>query len=139
MSNPYEVYKKQRAASWTRVDMVVALYDEAIKKLDHAIVQIENGDDAEAKRSCLRVVQVVACLRSGVDSEAGSLPSDILRLYHFVDRCVTSGQPQDLEAARNVLVPIRDSFLEIRDSAAELEQEGKIPPLQLDRTRSRTV
>lgn len=131
MPNPYEVYRKQRAASWTRVDMVVALYDEAIKQIDDATKALVRNNHVEARQHCLRVVQVIDCLRSGVDEGAGNVPQDILRLYHFVDRCVTSGKLADLDAARNVLTPIRESFLGIRDSAAAMEHEGKIPALQL--------
>lgn len=132
MANPYEVYRNQRAASWTRVDMVVALYDEAMKRIDDAIQAFVQGNDVQARQHCLRVVQVIACLRSGVDVEAGDLPKDILRLYHFVDRCMTRGRLADLDAARNVLTPLRESYLEIRDSVAELEHEGKIPALQVN-------
>lgn len=130
MNNPYDVYRSQQQSSWTRVDMVVALYDEALSRIDQSTQALGRDDQIEARKQCLRIIQVIACLRSGVDPDAGKLPKNILRLYNFIDLCVTSGKLADLDAARNVLKPIRDSFQEIRDAAAALEHEGAIPAWQ---------
>lgn len=129
MANPLEVYRSQRASAWTRVDMVVALYDEAIKRIDQALEAIERSDLIASRQHGLRILQLIACLRSGVDAQAGNLPQDILRLYNFIDRCVAEGTREHLQYARQVIVPLRDSFQEIRDNVAELERAGEIPPL----------
>jgi flagellin-specific chaperone FliS len=139
MSNPFEVYRDQRVASWTRVDMVLTLYDEATNRIDRAIEALDRGDQVDSRQHCLRVLQLIACLRSGVDAEAGKLPHDILRLYNFIDHCITGGTRADLTFARKVLTPIRDSFEEIRDTVADLEQDGGIPSLHLERGNSCTI
>lgn len=132
MANPFETYRSQRAASWTRVDMVLALYDEAISRIGQALEALDRSEPVVSRQHCLRILQVIACLRSGVDADAGSLPQDILRLYNFIDRCITGGTREDLEVARKIITPIRDSFQEIRDNVAELEQIGEIPPLRFE-------
>lgn len=139
MANPYDVYRDQRQTSWTRVDMVLALYDEALKRIDESTQALDRDDQIDARKQCLRIIQVIACLRSGVDPDAGKLPENLLRLFNFVDQCATSGKRADLDAARNVLVPIRDSFEEIRNTAAALEREGTIPALQIYATAGRSA
>lgn len=130
MANPYDVYRNQRRSAWTRADMVLALYDEALKRIDESTQALGRNDQVESRRHGLRLVQLIACLRSGVDPNAGRLPTDILRLYDFVSRCVMSGTLADLDTARNIIAPLRDSFREIRDAAAEMEASGAIPTLE---------
>lgn len=129
MANPYDTYRHQRAASWTRVDMIVALYDETLNRIEEATEALNRDNQIESRQQCLRILRLIACLRSGVDAEAGSLSQNVLRLYNFVDRCVTSGTRQDLELARKILSPVRESFHEIRDTVAGLEKAGEIPGL----------
>ena len=58
--NPYQTYQQHRTFAFTRVDMVLALYDAAIERLDKARLALESNDEAAAQAPLLRAQRIVA-------------------------------------------------------------------------------
>ena len=131
--NAHDIYKQQQAVGWTRIDMLLALYDGAIERTEKARDAIARGDRSAAVAPLLRAQRIVAELFAGLDLGYGELPRDLQRLYVFVLRSITQGTPEHLGAALDVLRTLREGLAGIRSEAVELERSGAIPPADIER------
>lgn len=126
--NPYRAYQQQSQSAWLRIDMILALYDGLIGKLDAARAALVKKDAAGAKKLLDRARLMLAGLVSAVDPNRGELATQFLRLYEFVNYSVGVGDLKSVEGALRVLRTLREGLEKIRPEAAELERSGKIPP-----------
>lgn len=127
---PYQKYRTSTACGWTRVDMLLAVYDAAILALDEALAG-PAADAAAAPEARLKAQQLVLLLLEGIDDSAGEPAPSIRRLLLFVLDRLQSRSGDDWRDARKVLSLLRDGFQQVADEARRLEQSGAIPPLNL--------
>jgi flagellar biosynthetic protein FliS len=126
--NPYRAYQQQAQAAWLRIDLLLALYDGLIGKLEAAHAALGKKDAAAAKPLLLKARLMLAGLVSGVDPSRGELATQFLRLYEFVNHCLNLADVKSVEGALRVLRTLRESLEAIRPEAAELERSGQVPP-----------
>jgi flagellin-specific chaperone FliS len=126
--NPYRAYQQQAYSAWLRIDMILALYDGVIGKLEAARAALVKRDAAGAKKLLERARLMVAGLVSAVDPGRGEMAAQFLRLYEFVNHSLGAGDGPGVEAALKVLRTLREGLEGIRPQAAELERSGQIPP-----------
>jgi flagellin-specific chaperone FliS len=126
--NPYRAYQQQAYSAWLRIDMILALYDGVIGKLDAARAALVKKDLAEAKKLLERARLMVAGLVSAVDPGRGEMADQFLRLYEFVNHSLGVGDVKSIDGALKVLRTLREGLEAIRPEAAELERSGQIPP-----------
>jgi flagellin-specific chaperone FliS len=131
--NPHDTYRQQRAFGWTRIDMLLALYDGAMQRIEQAREAMERGDTPAAQPLLLRAQRIVVELHAGLDLRHGQLPHDFQRLYGFVLHALSAGTGRHLAAALDVLRTLRDGLAGIRDETVRLERSGTIPPVDQDR------
>jgi flagellin-specific chaperone FliS len=124
--NPHDAYKTLDIVNWTRIDMLIALYDEAIKQINKAN-QAENELVRAEHR--LKAIRIVTHLRTGLDPQFGELPKNMGELFDFVAHCLADNDAQRVDAANSILSNLRGAFDSIRDTAIELESSGDITPL----------
>jgi flagellin-specific chaperone FliS len=132
--NPREAYQRQMASGWTRIDLLLALYDGAIMRLEQAHDALLRGDAAEAAPHRLRAQRIVVELLSGLNLEHGDVPRNLHRLYIFASRAIGVGTPSQIDGALQVLRTLRDGLLEVRDEAVSLERCGAIPRVDAGRS-----
>jgi flagellin-specific chaperone FliS len=126
--NPYRAYQGRAYSNWLRIDLLLALYDGAIERLEAAVAALRKQDRASAAPLLARARLIVAGLISGVDPSQGELAVQFLRLYEFVNRGLEAGSVKGLEGALRVLRTLREGLRAIRPEAVELERQGHIPP-----------
>jgi flagellar secretion chaperone FliS len=126
--NPYAAYQNNQNPAWTRIDMLLALYDGAIGRLESAAMALRLNDVAKAAPLLERSLAIVAELAAGLDFRHGELPVNLLRLYEFAVHCIATRTVGKVEDALGVLRELREGMLGIRDEAVRLEREGVIPP-----------
>ena len=122
-------YQQQRGEGWSRVDMVLALYETTLARIAEAREFAAQGKQDQAALHRLRIVTLIAAIDSGLNLEHGEIPVNIHRLCQFATRCVADGSTENLDNAARVLGELRDAFRAIREQAAGLEAAGEIPPL----------
>jgi flagellar secretion chaperone FliS len=127
--NPLLKYKQQQVPSWTRIDMLLALYDGAIDRMEKGIAAIKRNEPRSAKPFLFRSVLIVNELANGLDFKYGELPLNHLRLYEFVTRSLDSMELDKVEAALGVMRVLREGLRGIQAEATELERSGQIPPI----------
>jgi flagellar protein FliS len=123
-------YKQQQSVSWTRVDMLIALYTGAIERLDDGVQALRENRSEAAAKALARAQLVVSEIAAGVNPDMGQVPQNVLRLCEFVLHCIQEGNLKKLEAARLVLDTLREGLMGIREEANRLERAGEIPAAQ---------
>ena len=124
---PHIAYRQHATCRWTRIEMLLELYNSAISALQQAGEALDAGDDLRATRELANAQRLVGGIASGLNRDAGELPQNIERLCLFVVEQIARRDPQ---AALRVLTPLRDGFATIRERAVALEREGEIPEIR---------
>jgi flagellin-specific chaperone FliS len=126
--NPYRAYAQQAASAWLRIDMLLALYDGLIGKLEAARAALTRKDAREVRKLLDKSRLILGGMVSAVDPRRGALATEFLRLYEFVNYSLTVADLKHLDAALKVLRTLRQGLEAIRPEAVELERSGQIPP-----------
>lgn len=127
--NPYLAYRKQEVSTgWTRIDLLLALYDKALERLDAAELALRGGDRSAATTQLIKTQLILTALASGVQPEADPENSaNVLRLYEYASHELSSPRVEGIVNARKVLRTLREGFEGIRAEANELERSGRLP------------
>lgn len=126
MNNPYQI--QSMFNGWTRVDMLVALYDRAIVSIRQAQEAKQSDDNIVFSEKFIEAQRCVLAIHSGLKPDESPIAHNIARLLHFVS---TRLSEHEFEEAAYFLEKIRNSFDAIREEAAALERSGKIPSFEL--------
>ncbi len=78
----YETYKEQGVLTASSVDLVVMLYDEAIKQVKLGGLCIENKDNEQANLHFQKAKRVIMELINSLDFHY-EISNDLLKLYEF--------------------------------------------------------
>src|SRR5690606_10674601 len=123
---PHQAYRRNTQSGWTRVEMLLAIYDSTIRALDDGIDVLNQNNLAEVPRLRLRASQLLLLLISGIDENADQPAQQIRDLCIF---CVNQVATDDISAwtgARNVLETLREGFQGVRELAIQMESNGEI-------------
>jgi flagellar biosynthetic protein FliS len=126
--NPYQKYDRSEPSSgWTRIEMLLALFDGALMRLTKAGMALSNGDVPVATpylaKAQLIVSELAAGVRVDVDEQMGQ---NMLRLYEYVVHELKTPRPQNVENAKKILLILREGFETIREEANQLERSGEL-------------
>ncbi len=127
--NPRDRYRTASSFGWTRIDMLIHVYDHAIDSLraGQRILQEEAGDCIGARIDAQRKILLIA---DGLALDHGDTPMQILRLCVFALDQIRTDSADAWAAAARVLETVREGFLGIRDEARAAEHSGLIPQLE---------
>jgi flagellar secretion chaperone FliS len=127
--NAYQKYRRtDDPTGWTRMDMLLALYDKALERLDRAEAALRADDPATAVPQLAKTQLIVTELASGVRVEINpEANTNMLRLYEFVAHELARATVEGIENARKVLRTLREGFEAIRAEANDLERSGQLP------------
>ena len=127
--NPHLKYKTVQSYSWTRVDMLILVYDQAVSALSEGARLLEQNRKAELPTVKLRAMKTLLAIAEGLNLQRGELPIQVLRLVVFALDQVRIESAEAWRSAESVISTLRAGFLEIQDEARKDEYEGKIPSL----------
>ena len=113
-----QAYRRVESESRSPLELVVMLYDGALRFLDDAADAAARGDLRTRARAISRVLAIVGELQNTLDIEKGGAIADQLDdLYTYItSRLLDVTLKQDLTAideARKLLTPIRDAWSQI--------------------------
>ena len=123
---PHLTYQRTAAAGWTRVDLLLTVYDIGIQTAYGAIQAIDQRNGDALTRHRLKFYRVLLQILDGLDDRY-EMSRDIRRLTMFLFDRSNVGQSHDWQTIITILQTVRDGFASIRDQAAELEEQGMIP------------
>ena len=126
--NAYRRYQKPEPQSgWTRIDLLLALYDKALERLDKAEAALRAGDLGTAVPELSKTQTIIIALAGGVRVEVNpEMNTNILRLYEFAVDALRQPTVAAIGNVRTVLRTLREGFETIRAEANELERAGQL-------------
>ncbi|MDY3556831.1 flagellar protein FliS [Gemmata sp. JC717] len=129
--NLYRRYQQSESdAGWTRMDLLIALYDKALERLDRAEAALGAANPSEAMTLLLKVQQIIMALADGVRVEVNpEANTNMLRLYEHAMHEVAQATAPGIANARKVLQTLRQGFEAVREEANALERSGRLSPM----------
>lgn len=118
--------RKSISAGWTRVDLLVMLYDRAIAALESCQIASEANERSAFQKHELTFRKTLIAIQAGLKPDESDVAFNIMRLLHFA---LVSFDEHQFENCHKVLEQIRNGFLSVAEEANELERSGEIPPL----------
>lgn len=121
-------YNKQVLfGGWTRIDMLIQLYDRAIASLEGTNEAMAVGDDATYARLFLDAQKTILAIHTGLKPDEYEIAFNVARLLHFV---LSSIEQKNFEDAIMILQNLKEGFLGIAEEANELEKTGQVPAFE---------
>jgi flagellar protein FliS len=121
-SRAAQAYRRVESESRSPLELVVMMYDGALRFLGDASDAVERGDLRARAHAVSRVLAIIGELQNTLDVEKGGAVADQLDdLYTYLtSRLLDVALKQDMTAideARKLLTPIRDAWNEISTQA----------------------
>lgn len=130
MSNPYSKYKKTSVLSASREQILLMLYEAAIKFTKLAIIAVEQKKIADRGQNILRAFDIIVELHATLDHKVGGdLANQLEQLYLFMmdqyTKANLKGEVEPLKANLKVLENLYDGWKQAIDKMKkENEQKG---------------
>ncbi len=122
--NPYEKYQQQMLTTMTQGEMLLKLYDEALRQIDLAKHSIEINDVAGMDKAIAKAQKIIRHLRTTLDFRY-SVAHNLAKLYDFFGtELMTASVKKDVKS----LDDVRPLVLELRNTFAEcdkIERSGR--------------
>lgn len=135
----HQAYKQQQNTSMPRIELILAVFRKAIDLLRRARQARVDDNAADARLMLAQAQLLVTSLASGDIHGSDEIGANFLRLYEYVSHCLGAGTIADIDAADRVLRTLLEAFAAVREQAAALEAQGKIPPLSIEHQVQVTV
>ena len=122
--NPYQQYRATKVETAGSVDLVVMLYQGAVKFTRIGIAAIERNDQRAAHESLVRAQDIIVELLGSLNRDAGGqIAGQLASIYDYCfRRLVTANVKQDVAAAREVVGILRDLGTAWQEIAAQQRQ-----------------
>lgn len=102
-------YKKNQINTASSEDLVLMLYDGAIKFIKKAVLAVNSQNYEEANEHFKRAQKIIAGLVSGLNYDAGEIAQHLYSLYEYMHhRLVQANMKKDVQAAEEVLTMIEE-------------------------------
>lgn len=124
MSYGLRSYKTSRANTASREDLLILLYEGAIRFLERSITEFEAKNLSEHKMFLRRGLAIVAELQSTLNfDKGGDLAVQLFDLYGFmIDRLTQANVTQDMSHIRLVLNNMNTLLEGWRDAVRQVKQ-----------------
>ena len=127
--NPHLKYKTTQSLAWTRIDMLLLIYDQAVTALTEGTRLLENHRASELPPVSLKAMRSLLMIADGLNLNHGELPAQVMRLVVFSLDQIKTQSPEAWRSAGEVMSKLREGFQEIQEQARKDEYEGRIPAL----------
>lgn len=117
----YQQYKQQSINTMTNGEMLILLYDEAVKRLTRAEIALKSKDFSLFDASIERTKEIVMYLMDTLDRQY-AISAELLRLYDFfmyeLSRLSAGRNPKVIEEIKPMFIELRNTFKEADKLAA---------------------
>lgn len=128
--NPHQQYRRTSSWGWTRVDMLIHIYNHTINALELGAELLERGASSdEVLNARLDAQKKILLISDGLAVEQGGTAVNVMQLCVFALDQIQTDSADAWRSAASVLSTVREGFQEVQESLREAEQNGQIPPL----------
>lgn len=121
MINKFEQYKLNSIFTMTQGELLITLYDEAIKKLTHAKILMENKDFTNAKVNLKKCRDIFNHLLYTLNSDY-EISKEIGDLYRFFNAEIIKAEVQNSVEILDEIIPL---VKELRDTWEKADKIAK--------------
>ncbi|WP_326910396.1 flagellar export chaperone FliS [Sedimentibacter sp. MB31-C6] len=122
MVNPYEQYKRTTVTTMTKGELLILLYDEVIKKLNHSILLIENNDYKQASIILEKCRKIFYHLMETLDNKY-DMSNELMELYLFFNREITKAASyKETKYIESILPIVKD----LRETWSEADKIARV-------------
>lgn len=115
MTNPYEQYKKIAVNTMTKGELLVLLFDEAIKKLNQSIILMEHGDYDNSKINLEKTRKIFNHLIVTLDDKY-QISQELVDMYMFFNTEIVKASllksTKHIEDILPIIKELRDTWVE---------------------------
>lgn len=123
MNNPYQQYKQTQVQTASPGELVLMLYNGAIKNINTAIIHLEKGEKDEFRTKLDKALDIVTELMVSLKPEGGDISTQLTNLYDFViNRLITGSakySEKELEEALQIITGLRDTWQQMLKQGAK--------------------
>lgn len=120
----YQQYKTLQAQTADRGELVVMLYQGALKFLGHATAALRAGRLQEAHNNIVRCQDIIAELMASLDLDAGEIARNLYRIYEYMHyRLVEANIRKDPQPAAEVERLLRELLPAWQAAAQEVRAQ----------------
>lgn len=119
-SNPYNQYKEQSIMTMTPGELIIVLYEECIKMLNHAVFYIEEKNDMEEAEKAIKKVQRIIHYLDGILDFKYDISNNLHMLYDYFIRTLVQA---NIRKRSEVLKPLIPMLTELKDSFQQAEKK----------------
>ena len=120
-------YKRQSLlGGWTRVDLLLHIYDRAITSTEACEQAILDDDYVAYTKHYIDAQKALLAIHSGLKPDESEVAFNVARLLHFA---IGAMEQKDFATTVKVLSEIRDGYLAVAEEANEMERTGAIPAI----------
>lgn len=129
-ANPYQKYKQTSITSASREQILLMLYEGAIKFTKLAIVAAEQKKIAERGQNLMRAYDIIMELQVSLDHKVGGdIARQLDQLYTFVldqyTKANISGDPEPMRSALKVIENLYEGWkVAVEKYKKEMEEKG---------------
>jgi len=123
-------YGRSKGLSWTRIDMLLHIYDRTIERMQEGISALDEGDLERVPTCRVQVQKGLLLIVDGLNVESSEAEQRILALCIFVMRQMATESQQEWQAACRILRTLRDGFREVAPAARDAEAQGIVPAIE---------
>ena len=113
--------------NWTRIDMLLELYERTIAAVRMAQKAQTADDKAQMQLQVYESHKLILAIHSGLKVDESEIAHNVARLLGFIVLRIDEG---NFEEALQFLENLRSGYSGIREEAVALEASGEISPLQ---------
>ena len=113
--------------NWTRIDMLLELYERTIAAVRMAQMAQAADDKAQMQLQVYESHKLILAIHSGLKVDESEIAHNVARLLGFIVLRIDEG---NFEEALQFLENLRSGYSGIREEAVALEASGEISPLQ---------
>ena len=128
--NPHLKYRNAKAITWTRIDMLLVIYEAAIEALDHGIGILESQDQSELLYAQIDAQRKILLIAEGLSIDEDPTAVHIMNLCVFVLDQIQTDKLEQWQTSLKLIETLHEGFQEIADDARELERTGQVPQLE---------
>ncbi|MDG1897830.1 MAG: hypothetical protein P8J37_23265 [Fuerstiella sp.] len=128
--NPHLKYRNAKAIAWTRIDMLLVIYEAAIEALDRGVHILESEDRNDLPHARIDAQRKVLLIAEGLSIDEDPTAAHIMNLCVFVLDQIQNDSLENWKTGVKLIETLHEGFQEIADDAREVERTGQIPQLE---------
>lgn len=126
--NPYQSYRQVQIETASPVELVIKLYDGAIRFINQARKGIETKDYGLANESFRRTQDIIDELNVTLNMDAGEIAVNLRNLYVFIQQLLIEAnvkkETDNLDNAVQLLMTLRSAWVEINATQKKVASNG---------------